>query len=96
MLTVRRDGNHLSGIVEGRGDKSLWRQPCTSLITEAKIERNQVSFKARNSPYSRTVKGDQIELEPKINFGFRMPPSPEAPAGRARPLVHRRTDPTRR
>ena len=55
-------------------------------ITEGKIMRDQVSFKARNSPYSRTVKGDQIKLEPKINFGFRMPPSPEAPAG-TRPAI---------
>ena len=45
-------------------------------IEEGKVDGNSVSFKAGNSTFSGTLKGDQIELQRMVDFGFRPASAP--------------------
>jgi beta-galactosidase len=86
VFSLRQDGNSLTGSVEGAGGGFFGGNDAPIPIVEGKAEGNSVSFKAGNSTYSGTLKGDQIELERRIDFGFRLPSAPEAPAG-PRPVI---------
>ena len=66
---------------------NAWRAPaaaslaatmCPLPIEEGKVDGDSVSFKAGNSTYSGTLKGDQIELQRKIDSGL---PAAEPPRG---------------
>ena len=50
-------------------------------ITEGKVDGDQVSFKAGNSTYAGTVKGDRIELE-RSGYGRRRQETPKESANR--------------
>jgi beta-galactosidase len=46
----------------------------------AKIDGDQIAFKAGNNSFTGTVKSDRIELQRSINLGWEMPkPAPEDP-----------------
>jgi beta-galactosidase len=81
VFSLRQDGNSLTGSVEGAGGGFFGGNDARLPIEEGKVDGNSVSFKAGNSTYAGTLKGDQIELERKMDFGFRLPSAPEAPAG---------------
>jgi beta-galactosidase len=86
VFSLRQDGNSLTGSVEGAGGGFFGGNDAPIPIAEGKVDGNSVSFKAGNSTFSGTLKGDQIELERKIDFGFRLRAAPPAPAG-PRPAI---------
>jgi beta-galactosidase len=86
VFSLRQDGNSLTGSVEGAGGGFFGGNDAPLPIVEGKVDGNSVAFNAGNSTYSGTLKGDQIELERRIDFGFRLPSAPEAPTG-PRPVI---------
>ncbi|HMD99375.1 MAG TPA: beta-galactosidase GalA [Terriglobia bacterium] len=86
VFSLRQDGNTLTGTVEGTGGGFFGGGDAPAPITEGKVDGNNVSFKAGNSTYAGTLKGDQIELQRTIDFGFRLPRPAEVPAG-SRPAI---------
>ena len=86
LFSLKQDGDKLTGTVEGTGGGFFGGSDAPMPITEGKVEGPNVSFKAGNSTFTGTVKGDQIELERRIDFGFRLPNPSEAPAG-TRPAI---------
>jgi beta-galactosidase len=86
VFSLKQDGNKLTGTVEGAGASFFGGNDVPIPIVEGKADGASVSFKAGNTTYSGTLKGDQIELERKIDFGFRLPPGPKVPAG-TRPAI---------
>ena len=72
VYTLRQDGGTLTGNVEGTGFSFFGRGDVPTPVTEGNVAGDHVEFKAGNSSYSGTVKGDQIELERKIEIPFRM------------------------
>jgi beta-galactosidase len=86
LFTLKQDGNQLTGSVEGTGAGFFGGSDVPTPITEGKVDGPNVSFKAGNATYSGTLSGDQIELERRIDFGFRLPNPPEEPAG-SRPAI---------
>ena len=85
LFALRQDGNNLTGSVEGTGGGFFGGADTPTPITEGKVDGDNVFFKAGNATYSGTLKGDQIELQRTIDFGFRMPRVAE-PAG-PRPAI---------
>jgi beta-galactosidase len=85
LFSLRQDGNNLTGSVEGAGGGFFGGADTPVPITEGKVDGDNVFFKAGNGTYSGTLKGDQIELQRTIDFGFRMPRVAE-PAG-PRPAI---------
>jgi len=86
VFSLRQDGNSLTGSVEGAGGGFFGGNDAPLPIEEGKVDGNSVSFKAGNSTYAGTRKGDQIELPRMVDFGFRLTTAPEAPAG-TRPAI---------
>ena len=86
VFTLKQDGNQLTGTVEGTGTSFFGGNDVPTPITEGKVDGPNISFKAGNATYSGTLNGDQIELERRIDFGFRLPTPPEEPAG-TRPVI---------
>ena len=86
VFTLKQDGNQLTGTVEGTGTSFFGGNDVPTPITEGKVDGPNISFKAGNATYSGTLNGDQIELERRIDFGFRLPTPPEEPAG-TRPAI---------
>ena len=86
VFSLRQDGNSLNGSVEGTGGGFFGGNDAPIPITEGKVDGDNVTFKAGRSTYAGMLKGDQIELQRKIDFGLRLPPPPEAPTG-PRPAV---------
>jgi beta-galactosidase len=86
VFSLRQDGNKLTGTVEGAGGGFFGGGDVPTPIEEGKVEGASVSFKAGRTSYSGTLKGDQIELGRKFNFGFRMENPPAPPAG-TRPAI---------
>ncbi len=82
---LRQEGGNLTGNVEGTGFSFFGGSDVPTPVTEGKVTGDHVEFKAGNSAYSGTVKGDQIELQRKVENPFRMP-HVEEPAG-SRPAV---------
>jgi len=81
VFSLRQDGNSLTGSMEGAGGGFFGGNDAPLPIEEGKVDGNSVSFKAGNSTYAGTLKGDQIELQRTIDLGSWMPRAPEAPAG---------------
>ena len=73
VFTLRQDGSKLSGSVEGTGTSFFDGGDVPSPITEGKVDGDQVTFKAGNSTYVGTLKGDQLELARSIEFPFKFP-----------------------
>jgi len=86
VFSLRQDGNSLTGNVEGAGGGFFGGNDAPLAIEEGKVDGNNVSFKAGNATYAGTLKGDQIELQRRVDFGFRLTSAPEAPAG-TRPAI---------
>jgi beta-galactosidase len=86
VFTLKQDGNRLTGSVEGTGGGFFGGNDVPTPITEGKVDGPNISFKAGNGTYSGTLNGDQIELERRIDFGFRLPNPPAEPAG-TRPAI---------
>jgi beta-galactosidase len=86
VFSLRQDGNALTGTVEGTSGGFFGGNDAPVPITEGKVEGDNVSFKAGNSTFSGTLKGDQIELQRTIDFGFRLTTPREPPAG-SRPAI---------
>jgi beta-galactosidase len=86
VFTLRQDGNSLTGSVEGTGGGFFGGNDVPIPIQEGKVDGDNVTFKAGRNTYAGTLKGDQIELQRTIDFGFRLPPPPEAPTG-PRPAI---------
>jgi beta-galactosidase len=86
VFSLEQDGSKLTGSVEGTGAGFFGGTDVPTPLKEGKVDGANVSFKAGNTTYSGTLNGDQIELERKFEFGFRLPPAPEAPAG-PRPAI---------
>ena len=85
VFTLRQNGNELSGTVEGTGGGFFGGGDQPLPIEEGKVDGSKISFKAGNTTYSGTLNGDQIELQRKISFPFRLP-TPSAPTG-PRPAI---------
>jgi beta-galactosidase len=81
VFSLKQDGSQLTGTVEGAAGGFFGGMDVPIPIVEGKVDGNSVSFKAGNSTYSGTLKGDQIELERKMDFGFRLENPPEPPPG---------------
>jgi hypothetical protein len=86
VFSLTQDGNKLTGSVEGAGAGFFGGNDVPIPIVEGKVDGVSVSFKAGNTTYSGTLNGDQIEFGRRIDFGFRLPPAPKAPAG-TRPAI---------
>ena len=86
LFTLRQDGSTLVGTVEGTGGGFFGGNDVPIPIEHGKVDGPNVSFQAGNSTYAGTLNEDQIELERKINFPFRLPNPPEAPVG-SRPAI---------
>jgi beta-galactosidase len=86
VFSLRQDGNSLAGSVEGTGGGFFGGDDVPVPITEGKVDGDNVTFKAGRSTYAGTLKSDQIELQRTIDFGFPLPPPPEAPRG-PRPAI---------
>ena len=80
-FTLRQDGTRLTGTVEGSGGGFFGGSDAPIPITDSKIDGDNVSFKAGNTTYSGTEKGDQIELQRKVELPFRVPAIAPAPSG---------------
>jgi beta-galactosidase len=86
VFTLEQNGSTLAGSVEGGNSGFFGGNDTPTPIVEGKVDGSSVSFKAGNSTYSGTLKGDRIELQRVTDFGFRLPSQPEAPAG-SRPAI---------
>jgi beta-galactosidase len=73
IFTFEQDGSKLMGTVEGTGGGFFGGGDVPLSIEEGKVDGNNISFKAGNTTYSGTLTTDQIELQRKIDFGFRLP-----------------------
>jgi beta-galactosidase len=82
VFTLRQNGSTLTGTVEGTGGGFFGGNDVPIPLAEGKVEGDQISFKAGNSTYAGTLKGEQIELQRTTDFGFRMQPPPKEEAGR--------------
>jgi beta-galactosidase len=85
VYSIEQDGGKLTGNVEGTGVSFFGGSDVPTPITEGKVVGDHVEFKAGNSTYSGSLKGDQIELQRKIEIPFRMP-HVEEPTG-PRPAI---------
>jgi beta-galactosidase len=72
VFTVRQDGSHLTGSVEGTGRSFTGGNDVPAPMTEGKVEGDRISFKVGRNEYSGTVKGDRIELEQTVVFPFKL------------------------
>jgi beta-galactosidase len=82
VYTLRQEGSSLTGTVEGTGGGFFGGSDVPISITEGKVDGDHVSFKAGNSTFAGTLKGEQIELQRTTDFGFRMPTPAKEEAGR--------------
>jgi beta-galactosidase len=82
VFTLRQEGNNLAGTVEGGNGGFFGGDDVPVQVTDGKVDGNTISFKAGRSTYSGSLKGDQIELQPKTNFGFPIPKISESPGPR--------------
>jgi beta-galactosidase len=70
LFSLRQDGGKLGGAVEG-GDISFFGGSDAPIpITDGKVDGDSITFKAGKSTYAGTLKGEQIELQRKIDIGF--------------------------
>jgi beta-galactosidase len=81
IFTLKQDGSSLTGDVEGTGGGFFGGNDVPIPVTEGKVDGDKVSFKAGNSTYSGTVKGDEIELQREVTSNFRLQIAPGEPAG---------------
>ncbi len=81
VFTLRQDGGDLKGTVEGGGGGFFGGGDAPIQIEDGKVAGDSVSFKTGTSTYSGKINGDHIELERKIDFGFRFS-NPREPSGR--------------
>src|SRR5579862_1635863 len=82
VFTLKQDGSSLTGTVEGANGGFFGGNDVPLPIAEGKVDGDDISFKAGNSNYSGTLKGEQIELKRTTDFGFRTPTTPKEEAGR--------------
>ena len=81
VFTLRQDGSTLTGSVEGMGGGFFGGSDAAIPIEEGKVDGQVVSFKAGNSTFSGTLKGDQLELLRKIDFSSWLSRIPKEPTG---------------
>jgi beta-galactosidase len=85
VFALQQNGGGLTGTVEGTAGGFFGGSDVPVPITDGKIDGDQVSFKAGNSTFAGTLKGEQIELQQTTTGGFRIPtPAKEEPG---RPAV---------
>jgi beta-galactosidase len=73
IFSLQQNGSNLTGSVEGNGVSFVGGSDAPAPIAEGKVDGSNISFKAGNSTYTGTVKGDQIELQRSADLGFRIP-----------------------
>jgi beta-galactosidase len=73
VYTLRQSGSKLTGDVEGTGVSFTGGMDVPSPIEDGKVDGDQIEFKAGNSTYTGTLKGDRIELHRTIKFPWHMP-----------------------
>jgi beta-galactosidase len=81
VFTLRQEGSNLTGSVEGTGGGFFGGSDAPIPISEGKVDGSSISFKAGNSAYSGTLKGDRIELQRETTSNYRLQPAPAEPAG---------------
>ncbi len=79
VFTLQQEGASLTGSAEGGGVNFSGGSDVPAPITEGKVDGNHISFKAGNSTYAGTVKGDRIELE-RSGYGRRRQEAPKESA----------------
>jgi beta-galactosidase len=80
LYSFKQEGSSLSGTVEGGGGNFFGAGDVPAPIADGKVSGGDVSFKAGNSSFTGTVKGDHIELERATNNPFGAPkPAEKAP-----------------
>jgi beta-galactosidase len=80
VFVLQQDGGKLSGSVEGFGGGWFGGDDVPAPIVEGKVDGDELEFKAGNSNFTGTMKGDQIELQRSMNLPWKRPkPAPEAP-----------------
>jgi beta-galactosidase len=82
LFSLKQSGSNLAGSVEGGAGGFFGGSDVPTPLTEGKVDGANVSFKAGNSTYAGTVKGDQLALERMVELGFPIP-HPEEPSGPA-------------
>jgi beta-galactosidase len=82
VFTLRQDQGSLTGTVEGIGGGFFGGNDVPIPIAEGKVDGDHVSFKAGNSTFAGTMKGEQIELQRTADLGFPMPTPKQEVAGR--------------
>ncbi len=70
VFTLRQEGNTVTGNVEGGGMAFFGGTDAPIPITEGKVEGDKVFFKAANSSYTGTIKGDKLDLTRTIDLSF--------------------------
>jgi beta-galactosidase len=73
IFSLQQNGSNLTGSVEGNGVSFVGGSDAPAPIAEGKVDGSNISFKAGNSTYTGTIKGDQIELQRSADLGFRIP-----------------------
>jgi beta-galactosidase len=80
VFVLQQDGGNLTGSVEGFGGGWFGGDDVPTPIVGGKVEGDKVVFKAGNSNFTGTVKGDQIELQRSMTLPWKRPkPAPEVP-----------------
>ncbi|KAA6459073.1 glycoside hydrolase family 2 protein [Acidobacteria bacterium AB60] len=84
VFTLQQEGGTLTGTVEGAGSNFTGGMDVPSPVIDGKIDGDNVSFKAGNSTFEGTARGDRMVLKREVNLGWarrKAPePDPNAPA----------------
>ncbi len=86
VFSLQQNGGSLTGSVEGTGGGFFGGSDTPAPITEGKVDGSKISFKAGNSTFTGTMKGDQLELERAIDVSRWLSRMPKEPTG-PRPAV---------
>ncbi|HWC17465.1 MAG TPA: beta-galactosidase GalA, partial [Terriglobales bacterium] len=83
VYAFKQEGANLTGTVEGVGTSFFGGSDLPARIEDGSVNGSSVSFKAGNSSFTGSIKGDRIELQRSTTLGFGAPKpvekAPDAP-----------------
>ena len=77
VYAFKQQGSSLNGTVEGVGASFFGGSDVPAPISDGSVDGTTIRFKAGNSSFAGTLKGDRIELERSTTLGFGTPKPPE-------------------
>jgi len=77
VYSFEQQGSSLSGTVEGVGTSFFGGSDVPTPITDGTVGGTNISFKAGNSSFTGSLKGERIELQRSTTLGFGTPKSAE-------------------